>query len=128
CRRISILCHRFYRQFLFDVDEYGSEFHSYIERHFEDYVREISNKIKYMCYYFKHSSFHAEDEVRLIYIERDKEDFSKKGFRPSKYCVVPYYSTSEVKGVLEDGSSWGGRKLPIKRVTIGPSPYSDLSK
>ncbi|MBU1313596.1 MAG: DUF2971 domain-containing protein [Alphaproteobacteria bacterium] len=67
---------------------------------------------------FKNPAFEAEEEWRAISYRSDVEDKVKRKYRASSLGAVPFY---------EWYSSKDPKNLPIKSVTVGPSPYAQVS-
>ncbi|MBX5303137.1 DUF2971 domain-containing protein [Rhizobium sp. NLR12b] len=66
---------------------------------------------------FKNSSFEAEEEWRAICYRPQVANITRK-YRSSSLGVVPYY-----EWYAKDEP----KQLPIKSVTVGPSPYAQVS-
>jgi hypothetical protein len=81
----------------------------------ERLVRGAAVEVVNLVSRFKNTSFEAEEEWRAIAYSGYVPPTSRK-FRASGLGVVPYYEWS-----LKD------QKLPIKSVTVGPSPYATVS-
>ena len=73
-------------------------------------------EIQWVLYQFKNEAFAAEKEWRMMGLTPFIKQAPK--FRASNLGVVPYY---EWKRTTED------RRLPITKVTVGPSPYAQVS-
>jgi hypothetical protein len=67
---------------------------------------------------FKHPSFEAEEEWRAICYRNDLEDRVERKYRSSSLGVVPYYDWHQ---------TGKAKQLPVKSVTVGPSPYGAVS-
>lgn len=67
---------------------------------------------------FKNGAFEAEDEYRAICYRPDVEKAISRSYRTSSLGVIPYY-----KWAPKDDNE----KLPIIGVTVGPSPYAEIS-
>ena len=66
---------------------------------------------------FKNPAFEAEEEWRAICYRPDIEGKVQRQYRPSSLGAVPYY----------EWHSKGPSNLPIMSVTVGPSPYAQVS-
>jgi hypothetical protein len=67
---------------------------------------------------FKNPAFEAEEEWRAIAYRPDVEKRVKRKYRSSSLGVVPYYEWSAVEEPV---------LLPVRGVTVGPSPYAQVS-
>lgn len=74
-------------------------------------------EIQWLLYQFKNDAFLAEKEWRMIALTPFIVGQAPK-FRASNLGVIPYYEWK-----LKDET----RKLPISKVTVGPSPYAQVS-
>lgn len=77
-----------------------------------------SVEIVFLIGRFKNPAFEAEEEWRAISYRSDVEDKVKRKYRVSSLGAVPYY---------EWYSTQDRKNLPIKSVTVGPSPYAKVS-
>lgn len=83
----------------------------------EPLLRGAAREIVSLITRFKHPSFEAEQEWRALAFKPSLWGATPK-FRVSSLGVVPYY---------EWNSSGDRKHLPIKSVTVGPSPYAHVS-
>jgi hypothetical protein len=75
----------------------------------------VASEIQFLLYRFKHPSFQAEKEWRMMSPASFITEPPK--FRTGPLGIVPYYEWKPV----------AGNKLPITSVTVGPSPYAQVS-
>ena len=91
-------------------------------KHFDEHevaplLRGAASEIIALISRFKNSAFQAEEEWRALCYRPDVL-FEKSGYRSSGLGVIPFYEWH-----AKDGET----RLPIKSVTVGPSPYAQLS-
>ncbi|MDR6664276.1 DUF2971 domain-containing protein [Rhizobium sp. 1399] len=92
-------------------------------QHFEEeeaaqLIRGAALEIVALITRFKNPAFEAEEEWRLVTFRSEIVPQVTRKFRTSSLGVVPYYEWEKVRNP---------KMLPVKGVTVGPSPYAQVS-
>ncbi len=81
---------------------------------------------------FKHPTFSDEREVRLLYAEpleimgQLQQDIAQRKFRVSGGLIVPFTDSSSTRRIFfSDKPMNTPQKLPLKSVSIGPTPQAE---
>jgi len=87
----------------------------------DDNISYIVDALQFFMPTFKHPDFAAEEERRLIFTPNPNLAITPK-FRTRRGMLVPYFSLRDLAG-----GGFPNGKLPIRRITVGPSYTRDLN-
>lgn len=126
-RLVLRLLSRYLYEYKADKVHYGESFKSYISWGEKEYANNIAAALNFMCLRFKHTAFKNEDEVRMIVRGGHKDQFYEKMYRANSRFIMPYFNSADLKHYDAKGGVVAPDSLPIHSVTIGPSPYQELT-
>lgn len=75
---------------------------------------------------FKHTSFQAEDEIRVVAHFSQKEEFGGIKHRVRNGRIIPYLCSSSLYAE-EFIKAGGSRKLPLREVVVGPMAKQEIT-
>jgi hypothetical protein len=89
----------------------------YIDKHADELKMRASAELSWLLYRFKNPAFEAEREWRVLALIPFVLGKANLKFRTSSLGVIPYFEWERAKEL----------KLPISLITVGPSPYGNIS-